>query len=106
MTQPDSREVQTFAVNATARITCNACGSHWHEGHAQVCSRPDLQARVAELEAALRAIDEKMSDGKNGPGHGHLDPGIWDNDSSNGDLAGKPCEWCAQWNATRAALDR
>ena len=34
--------------------------------------------------------------------HDHTIPGIWDSD--NGDLAGKPCEWCAQLNAARAYL--
>ena len=33
----------------------------------------------------------------NAPGHCHDVPGVWDGD--NGDLAGKPCAWCATWNA-------
>lgn len=31
----------------------------------------------------------------NAPGHAHEVPGVWDSD--NGDLAGKPCAWCAMW---------
>ena len=51
-----------------------------------------------ELKAAARIIIESLDDGDgdgNAPGHCHSKPGIWDED--NGNKAGKPCEWCAQW---------
>lgn len=38
----------------------------------------------------------------NAPGHGHLTPGVWDDDVSNGSNAGQPCEWCAEWKAACA----
>lgn len=37
----------------------------------------------------------------NAPGHAHEVPGVWDSD--NGELAGKPCAWCAVW--ARAAAN-
>lgn len=64
---------------------------------------PDLIAkarRVERLEAILRAIIEYYEDrawGTDAPGHAHKVPGVWDG-------TGKDCEWCAAWNAARAAL--
>lgn len=40
----------------------------------------------------------------NSPGHGHAVPGVWDDD--NGDMAGQPCEQCAEWCEFIAALQR
>lgn len=39
----------------------------------------------------------------NAPGHDHETIGIWDAD--NGELAGKPCDWCKTWNAAVALVD-
>lgn len=36
------------------------------------------------------------------PGHSHQVSGIWDSD--NGDLAGKPCAWCALWREVKALV--
>lgn len=63
-------------------------------------------ARIEALEAEkalFRQVFERLDQGR-GPGHCHAIPGIWDNDSSNGDKAGTPCDWCALWSEVRAAL--
>lgn len=65
-----------------------------------------LVARIEALEgdkALFRQVFERLDQGR-GPGHCHAIPGIWDDDPSNGDKAGTPCEWCAMWSETRAAL--
>lgn len=51
-----------------------------------------FQLVIAEMEHRDR------NDG-NAPGHGHDIPGVWDSD--NGDLAGKPCAWCAVWKKAK-----
>jgi len=67
---------------------------------------------AADLIASLRAEREVLREvfahldkaSGDAPGHGHKIPGIWDNDISNGENAGLPCEWCAKWSRARAAL--
>jgi hypothetical protein len=72
--------------------------------------RAEMKARIAALEGHLNKIFSHFDadiwgcSTENAPGHGHQSPGIWDDDSSNGDNAGKPCGWCAQWNTARQAL--
>ncbi len=63
-----------------------------------------MPEQTAEEIARVAAIFTKLDSGRDGFGHMHDTPGIWDNDSSNGERAGKPCEWCAEWSAVRALL--
>ena len=51
-----------------------------------------FQLIISEMERRDR------NDG-NAPGHGHEIPGVWDRD--NGELAGKPCAWCAVWKKAK-----
>ena len=60
---------------------------------------PIIAAREQAVREALTPIFDKLDRDKNSPGHGHDRDGIWDDD--NGDLAGKPCDWCAQWKRAR-----
>lgn len=66
----------------------------------------DLRAEVVILRHALGGIFAYF-DGKRecqqAPGHCHDVPGIWDIDNDPS-IAGKSCDWCAHWNAARAAL--
>ena len=66
-----------------------------------------LRAFAEELEREnkramyfLTMIRLQLDDDRpDGPGHSHWQPGIWDRD--NGDMTGKPCEWCAMWRELR-----
>ena len=49
---------------------------------------------LRELLVQLCETPGSREDG-NAPGHAHEVPGVWDDD--NGELAGKPCAWCAVW---------
>lgn len=66
-----------------------------------------LQAadEIDRLHGLLRAVVEQAGrDGEgriDAPGHCHDVPGVWDSD--NGELAGKPCAWCAIWNEAKDA---
>lgn len=55
----------------------------------------DNVSDVERLRVALGDIMEHFSWRDRGPGHHHTIKGVWDDDASNGDRAGKPCEWCA-----------
>lgn len=50
---------------------------------------------------ALQVIEELEEGDGNGPEHAHEVRGVWDDDGGNplgnGELSGKPCEWCATW---------
>lgn len=62
-------------------------------------------ARNRQLREALAGIIQHFSVTRwrdNAPGHGHLTPGVWDDDVSNGSNAGQPCEWCAEWKSACA----
>jgi hypothetical protein len=72
---------------------------------------PDLLATITRLTAENERLREGLghifanfADRAQAPGHSHDVPGIWDDDISNGELAGKPCDWCAKWNAARSTL--
>lgn len=56
-----------------------------------------VQSLMAEL---LDQLVERERDDGNAPGHAHEVPGVWDSD--NGELAGKPCAWCALWAEAKA----
>jgi hypothetical protein len=79
-----------------------------HDFYAEIIAQQ--QARIAALEEHLITIFAHFDNQvgrwpkENAPGHGHVSPGIWNDDSSNGAKAGKPCKWCADWNAARQAL--
>jgi hypothetical protein len=64
----------------------------------------ELAARdieIAEYRELLRELLVQLCENPgiredgNAPGHCHEVPGVWDSD--NGELAGKPCAWCAVW---------
>lgn len=61
-----------------------------------------LKADLAEARGALANIFAKLDRGGDAPGHSHDVRGIWDADNAPG-VAGTRCEWCAQWEAARAA---
>ena len=68
-----------------------------------------IQAAFAEREARLvgdmqAIIDHFDCYHGNAPGHGHLIPGVWDKDASNGAMGGTKCGWCEQWKDMRATL--
>lgn len=64
-----------------------------------ICGRVnDLHDAIRELERAR--VGTKFSRSES-PGHCHKIDGVWDDDSSNGDRAGKPCDWCAAWKRIR-----
>lgn len=65
----------------------------------------EAAATIRALREALASIMSQLDNGRNAPGHGHVVSGVWDNDISNGDKAGQPCEWCARWSSARAALE-
>src|SRR5437879_3014801 len=73
--------------------------------HTILSTRPPAPEDAGTVERALQGladIFEHFKDRKQAPDHGHDVPGIWDN--YNGDKSGKPCDWCAKWNAARSAL--
>lgn len=52
---------------------------------------------VDVMAAVFRELEHRHGDERgNAPRHSHTIPGVWDED--NGELAGKPCAWCALWN--------
>jgi hypothetical protein len=93
MSTPIRERLMTDADYCDARVaaTVRAIGRDCREA----------AAIITELLEALEAIvghyAGQTQDG-NAPGHGHLVSGIWDDDN-NPIKAGKPCQWCAQWNA-------
>ena len=60
-----------------------------------------LRAATSEYRELLRELLVQLCENPgiredgNAPGHAHEVPGVWDSD--NGELAGKPCAWCAVW---------
>lgn len=78
----------------------NAC-MHRETCRALIDEREEFRELLAQV---VEQLDERWNPhGGNAPGHGHERPGIWDDD--NGELAGKPCAWCALWNRAKASLD-
>lgn len=70
-----------------------------------LANRPTERALVEAARAVERHLLTEMPGmWGNAPGHGHKVVGIWDRDPGNGDKGGTACEWCAQWDAFRAAL--
>ena len=64
---------------------------------------------VTGLLPCARAVFDHFADqcrDGNAPGHGHLIPGVWDADASNGDKGGTDCKWCADWSDFRQALSQ
>ena len=84
-----------FGGNALVMPTNSA--TVLNNGTALYTTPPQRKPLTDEDRAILEAVRREMddSDDGNAPGHGHLIPGIWDED--NGDLAGKPCAWCLTW---------
>lgn len=76
----------------------NAC-MHRDTCRTLLTERDEVRELLADV---VRQLD-RDNDYGNAPGHGHARPGIWDDD--NGELAGKPCAWCALWNRAKASLD-
>lgn len=76
-----------------------------------IAAAPDLAAENIALrkhaDALANVLDRIVAhysdDVVNAPGHGHCRPGVWDDDNAP-ELAGKPCEWCADWAKARAAI--
>jgi len=59
------------------------------------------------LREALRDIMGHFGWQDRGPGHSHTVKGVWDDDVSNGRIAGTPCDWCAKWeNARRLSIEQ
>jgi len=58
---------------------------------------------VDVMAAVFRELEHRHGDERgNAPRHSHTIPGVWDED--NGELAGKPCAWCALWNKGKEML--
>lgn len=92
-------------------VECSKCGVEIADDESQSAAdahwntRPPAPEDAGTVERALQGLSdifEHFKDRKQAPGHSHDVPGIWDN--YNGDKSGKPCDWCAKWNAARAAL--
>jgi hypothetical protein len=83
---------------------CISCGAEAYWRKWQSRTHPPEYARLIEAAEAVEAEIGRSVTRGNSPGHGHQIDGVWDDDSSNGRNAGKPCEWCAQWHEFAAAL--
>lgn len=63
-------------------------------------------AEICRLRGLMRAVVEQLDHKNKGnvdaPGHRHTSPGIWDSD--NGEIAGKPCAWCALWKEAKGSV--
>jgi hypothetical protein len=104
------------AAVAGAQPECQACGDSITTHDPGICGncfamkyRDSSVAKDAEvwrslLSMLIREIQQRYrrDDNPNAPGHGHLRPGIWDND--NGSLSGTQCAWCAIWKEAKASL--
>lgn len=66
-------------------------------------ARSSSSGEVERLREHLSVIITQLDTGRGAPGHCHQTPGIWDDDASNGENAGKPCTWCAQWQRAKSA---
>jgi len=53
------------------------------------------------LSAVMREMPGLVRGDGNAPGHAHDKPGVWNVGNAE---AGKPCAWCAAWNAAGKAL--
>lgn len=97
-------------------IVCTRCSASSHvefgrkenlvsRWNSRLATEAASAERVRVLEETLGKIIAKL-DSRDGqaPGHHHRIKGVWDED--NGERAGKPCEWCAEWSAARALLSR
>ena len=60
-----------------------------------------LEWMQALMTSLLDHLGERDNGTGNAPGHAHEVPGVWDSD--NGELAGKPCAWCAVWAEAKAS---
>ncbi len=66
------------------------------EQAARAAWRENLEYRELLRELLVQLCENPgIREDGNAPGHSHEVPGVWDSD--NGDLAGKPCAWCAVW---------
>ncbi len=61
-----------------------------------------LENLVRAASAVLSHYNDDDYDG-NGPGHGHVVPGVWD-ETNAAYMAGMACVWCAEWAYFRQAL--
>ena len=61
------------------------------------------QAEIAQLRGLLGKVFSEL-DTTQSPGHHHSIAGVWDD--YNGELSGKPCEWCATWSEVRQELEQ
>lgn len=92
-------------------VICNAVLRNQGGPKAKTClkSEHEAEANAALIAAApdlyesLAAIVMHYGDRGNAPGHAHDRTGIWDDDNEPS-KAGKPCQWCAEWNSALAAL--
>jgi hypothetical protein len=67
-----------------------------YKEHSRSLERENAEYRELLRELLVQLCENPASSrGGNAPGHGHEVPGVWDSD--NGELAGKPCAWCAVW---------
>ena len=62
-----------------------------------------LIAAAPGLLGSLQAIFAELDKGRDAPGHCHDKAGVWDADNGP-ELAGKPCDWCTQWEAASLAI--
>lgn len=70
----------------------------YREHHTNALRMGQLRGIVVTMHELVTQLAERDS-GQDAPGHCHSVPGIWDQD--NGELAGKPCAWCALWHKAK-----
>lgn len=76
------------------RVACLQAATAAHN-----IAKAHCEALVEAERALLGKIVAHFGDRRDGPGHCHEQPGIWDSD--NGEKAGQPCDWCQTWAAIR-----
>jgi hypothetical protein len=105
-TQPLSDDLVRPIIGIENRTAQEAFDIMADRFRARLKLHAEQAAEIQRLREVLGDIFDHFADRSQGPGHSHTVPGIWDDDRSNLELRGLPCEWCAKWERARTALNR